>query len=221
MQVNLLAYTPNPVQVIETAAAKCYDSKPSEDGKIMLACYRSGHHSVLEHATFSFEITGVSRALLAQLTRHRPFSFSVRSQRYCDESSMKTVVPRTVSNSDVALGIYNSTIDYIAGSYKLLKSLGIPNEDARSILPNSCETELVATTNLRELVHFCNLRLCSRAQEEIRELAKAMRDLVVEVMPKAKTMLVPKCEIYAPYCFCVEHSCCGKYPKLKDIYNKD
>lgn len=219
MQVNLIGYTPNPVMMIETAASKCYDSEPSEKGRIMMACYRSGHHSVLEHAMFNFEIIGVSRSLLAQLSRHRFFSFSVRSQRYCDEDNFGTVVPPSVMKMDTSYNMYNQSISYARGTYKLLKSLGVPNEDARSVLPNSCETELVASTNLRELIHFCNFRLCTRAQNEIRELAKTMRDLVVEVMPQAKSMLVPKCEINYPYCFCTESNCCGRHPKLKDVYD--
>ena len=88
MEVKLTRVTQNPVDAIEEAACNCYDSEPT-GGKIMKSCYNSGHHSVLEFAHFTFHITGVSRALLAQLTRHRHCGFAVRSQRYCNEDGFK------------------------------------------------------------------------------------------------------------------------------------
>ena len=83
IKVKLTRVTENPILAIEEAASNCYDSKPSKSGRIMKACYKNGHHSVLEFADFTFHIEGVSRALLAQLTRHRVASYAVRSQRYC------------------------------------------------------------------------------------------------------------------------------------------
>lgn len=96
MNVKLISMTKNPFDTIAAAASVCYDSEPSF--KIVKGCFASGHHSVLEHATFTFKLEGVSRALLAQLTRHRLASFSVRSQRYCKENNPQYVQPNTTKD---------------------------------------------------------------------------------------------------------------------------
>ena len=94
-KVELIKYTTNPVEAIEEAASTCYDSSPT-GGKIMNHCYKSGHHSVLEFADFTFRITGVSRALTHQLVRHRLASYAQRSQRYCKETGFEFVVPPSI-----------------------------------------------------------------------------------------------------------------------------
>lgn len=221
MKIELVSYTPDPMQTIERAAAVCYDSEPTEDGKIMKACYRNWHYSVLEHANFTFHIEGVSRALLAQLTRHRVgVAFSVRSQRYCEEDNFNYVIPHTIANNDKAEQLYVKCMKDLSDIYAQLVDAGVPKEDARFVLPNACCTELTLTMNLRELIHFCNERLCTRAQWEIRELALAMKKAVTNVFPDATLMLVPKCEKNARYPFCPETQCCGRHPKLKDIYKE-
>lgn len=218
MQVRLTRYTNEPVLAIEEAAANCYDSIPSQEGKIMRACYKSGHGSVLEYVSFTWHISGVSRALLAQLTRHRHVSFAVRSQRYVNESQFGFVTPPSVLIDEKALALYNFTMETLQGVYDKLIAAGIPAEDARFVLPNACETVIECNMNLRELIHFCNERLCSRAQWEIRQLAQLMAGAVVEVMPAAIKYLVPKCEAKAPYCFCTESKSCGRHPKLEEVF---
>ena len=117
MKVTLTRVTQNPVQAIEEAASNCYDSQPTSDGRIMKACYNSGHHSVLEFANFTFHIEGVSRALLAQLTRHRVASFAVRSQRYCIEDGFQYVTPDSISNSFEAELLYRATMEQVQNAY--------------------------------------------------------------------------------------------------------
>ena len=222
MKVELIAYTPAPVEVIEKAASTCYDSQPTPDGKIMKACYRNRHHSVLEHVSFTYKITGVSRALLAQLTRHRTgIAFSVRSQRYCAEDGFGFVIPPSIQKNEKALKVYDQIMDNITTAYTLLSTLGIPNEDARFILPNACETVITATINLRELIHICNERLCSRAQWEIRQMVQMMVEETLKVFPEGKTMLVPKCEANSKYPFCTETQCCGRHKKLSEVYKNE
>ncbi|MFQ9889275.1 MAG: FAD-dependent thymidylate synthase [Streptococcus sp.] len=95
MTVDLIAYTQrvnaswekNPLDIVEEAASICYDSSMTDDYKIAKGCKASGHYSVLEHISFTFYVGDVSRALLAQISRHRHISLSVRSQRYCSESN--------------------------------------------------------------------------------------------------------------------------------------
>lgn len=219
MKVELIAYTENPVAAIEKAASTCYDSQPS-DGRIMRHCYKSGHHSVLEFADFTFRISGVSRALTHQLVRHRMASYAQRSQRYCVEDGFDFVTPDSVANNAEALRKYNETVDTIKKAYADLVALGIKAEDARMLLPNACCTQICVKMNLREFIHFCNERLCACAQWEIRALAREMAKAVSAVEPELAPYLVPKCEAHAPYCFCTETKSrsCGRHPVMSDIF---
>lgn len=215
--VELVGYNPNALDLIEQAASVCYDSEPTDGHYIMKDCISNGHTSVTEYANFVFKVEGVSRALLAQITRHRVgVSFTVRSQRYCSEDNFNYVKPKTIEANSSAEAIYNNTMYCIANAYKRLQELGIPNEDARMILPNACETTFYVQFNLRSLMHFFNERLCTRAQWEIRELAQLMRDEVLKVFPELKSYLVPKCEQFKVP-FCPEKKCCGRHQKLEDL----
>lgn len=171
MIVRLLRYTDNPEDLVRWAMSKCYDSRPTL--KSLQAAIKAGHTSLLEHVTFTWEIQGISRVVLAQLTRHRIASYTVRSQRYCDESDADFYVPAELGpeNRDSYLrGILHSRDRY----WRLLRD-GVPKELARYVLPQAIYTELVLTMNARELHDvFFPLRLSKRAQPEIRELARHM-----------------------------------------------
>lgn len=218
MTVELLNYTTNPVEAIENAASTCYDSEPTQ-GKIMNHCYKSGHHSVLEFADFTFRIKGVSRALTHQLVRHRLASYAQRSQRYCDEVGFDFVIPPTIEKNPEALAEYMTLMHKIEEVYDLLRQMGIAAEDARFTLPNACCSEICVKMNLRTFINFCNERLCACAQWEIRKLARMMVDAVLEVAPQLADLLVPKCEKHKPYCFCTETKkrSCGRHPVLADV----
>ena len=221
MKVELIHYTKNPVEAIEEAASTCYDSQIT-DGRIMRHCYKSGHHSVLEFADFSFRISGVSRALTHQLVRHRMASYAQRSQRYCVEDGFEFVTPASVSKNQEADAVYQQTIDTIKKAYAQLLEMGVAAEDARMLLPNACCTEICVKMNLRELIHFCNERLCACAQWEIRAMTREMVKAVVEVAPQLKEFLVPKCEAHAPYSFCTESKSrtCGRHPVISEVFSK-
>ena len=219
MKVTLTRVTENPIGAIEEAACNCYDSEPT-GGKIMKSCYKSGHHSVLEFADFTFHIEGVSRALTHQLVRHRLASYAQRSQRYCGENGFEYVVPSSIKNNEGAYNYYQGLMKMIDEGYKLLQQNGIPNEDARYILPNACETVIEVKMNLRSLIHFMNERLCTRAQWEIRQMALLMKKAIEEQYPELAKYLVPKCEIHEGMPFCTEHSTCGRHPRLKDMYSE-
>ena len=190
MNVSLIQSTPNPIETIAQIASICYDSSPKNPIKLVTHLYKNGHHSVFEHIYFTFKIEGISRACSHQLVRHRHCSFTQRSQRYCSEEGFHTVVPESIYSNNVRdeyLDFMNAT-DYF---YRRFQAEGVPNEDARYILPNACTTDLYLSCNLRELIHICNERLCSRAQWEIRELVQKM----VALCPKElHFMLVPKCK---------------------------
>ena len=218
MKVTLTRVTENPIGAIEEAACNCYDSEPT-GGKIMKSCYKSGHHSVLEFADFTFHIEGVSRALTHQLVRHRLASYAQRSQRYCGENEFEYITPSTITGIPEAEDKYHQLMKTINDLYTDLQDYGLPNEDCRYVLPNACATCIEVKMNFRTLIHFMNERLCSRAQWEIRKLALLMKKAIEEKYPELAKYLVPKCEIHEDMSFCTEHSTCGRHPKLKDIYS--
>lgn len=190
MQVSLIQATPNPIETIAKIASICYDSDPKNALGLVKHLYKNGHHSVFEHIYFTFKIEGISRACSHQLVRHRHCSFTQRSQRYCSEEGFGVVIPNTLENEDEIKGIDN-LMSMVGVYYEELQARGIPNEDARYVLPNACTTSLYLSCNLRELIHICNERLCSRAQWEIRDLVKQM---IRYVDPELRFMLVPKCK---------------------------
>lgn len=190
MEVTLIQATPQPIETIAQIASICYDSDPKNPLGLVKHLYRNGHHSVFEHIYFTFKIEGISRACSHQLVRHRHCSFTQRSQRYCSEDGFDYVTPTSIEEHAYR-GSYDFTMFETNEFYKGLQYNGIPNEDARYILPNACETELYLSCNLRELIHICNERLCKKAQWEIRDLVKKM---VALVNPELHFMLVPKCK---------------------------
>lgn len=224
MTVELVSYTLDPLFTCEQAACECYDSEPDEDHptRILNACIKNGHQSVAEHANFTFRITGISRACLAQLTRHRLAAFSVRSQRYCKEDNFGYVTPPSIDDNPKAAEVYHELMRVINNAYSYLTDkCGITNEDARFVLPNSCETTLTMTVNLRELIHICHERMCTRAQWEIRKLVSLMANEVIHLWPEAERWLRPKCEADPNHPFCPERNGCGMHPKLSEVYKDE
>ena len=224
MKVELVAYTQmlgenkNPLSVCERAASVCYNSRPTSIFAIAKACKKSGHMSVLEHINFTFHITGVSRALLAQLSRHRHISMSVRSQRYCNEGLFAAVYPKSVyAVEGDDWGMYDEALENANRAYRELIEKGVPAEDARMVLPNACFTELYMTANARSLIEMSRIRLCTRAQWEIRDMFKAIKAAVEPVCPEVAGWMRPKCEEDPEHPFCTEEKCCGRHPKLESV----
>lgn len=186
MKVTLIQATPNPVETIAQIASICYDSEPDNPMGLVKHLYRNGHHSVFEHIYFTFKVEGISRACSHQIVRHRHCSFTQRSQRYCSEDGFGFVIPDSVD-----AGRFVNDMEDIGDWYEEYQANGVPNEDARYVLPNACETSMYISCNLRELIHMANERKCYRAQWEIRELVTKMCDLVDS---RLKFMLVAKCQ---------------------------
>lgn len=228
MQVELIAYsTPanekykyNPMKVVEQCASVCYDSEPDFDKfRIAKGCAKTGHMSVYEHAYFTFHVSGISRACLAQLSRHRHISLSVRSQRYCDESTAGAIIPNSLSEEQeqILMQTYSEEFD----KYQVLRAAGVAQEDARMVLPNGCETELYLSANARALIEASHLRLCNRAQEEIRTMFRKMKEEVEYASSEIAKMMVPQCEVNPSYPFCTERESCGRHKTLKEVYKSD
>ena len=210
MNVTLLDYTQGGDELAAIAAATCYNAKPSE--KALRHTISSGHESVIEHVNFTFKIEDVSRALLAQLTRHRIASFSVQSQRYCDMSEMPVVVPESIKKNKEMLNRFGIVLDAIKTFYQEAVKAGIPKEDARFILPNAVMTTIVFTANARDLRHFFSLRCCNRAQWEIRELADKMLAICKEKCPVIFENAGPGC---------VRNDCPEEKPCGNPRYNEE
>lgn len=192
MNVTLIAHTPNPDYICGEAAAICTDYKGSPL-QALQGAMKSGHESVAEHASFTFLIGGVSRALLAQITRHRMASFSVQSQRYVNINDMPVVIPPSIKNDDAVLCAYENLMEQIKDFYHFAVGRGIPREDARFATPQAACTMLTMTMNARELRHFFSLRCCNRAQWEIRALADEMLRLCREKAPVLFSDAGPGC----------------------------
>jgi thymidylate synthase (FAD) len=201
MNVQLLAHTPAPEQLVAASAKLCYSAASIADLAAIEADKAAefieklpeAHQSPLEHVSFTFGIEGVSRAMLAQITRHRIASFSVQSQRYVEMGHFGYVVPQTIAENDEALDEYQHLMYLVRIVYNKLIEFGIPAEDARFVLPNACETRMIVTMNARELLHFFSLRCCKRAQWEIRAVADEMLRLCKEVAPEIFAKAGPGC----------------------------
>ena len=189
MKIELLSITPNAELLIEEAGRTCYESQEKANGHpeiLIHALIKSGHDSVLEHASASFRISGVSRALTHQLVRHRLCSFSQKSQRYVNELQFDYIIPPSIRK----LG-YGAVEDYklqmvkIQNMYEYWKNLGIKNEDARFVLPNACTSEIVTTANFREWRKVLSLRCDKHAQWEIRYMAMRILQILKENAPSA------------------------------------
>ncbi len=209
MNVALIRHTLSPEEVVALGARLCYSKarvndlrervEAKEQDEFVQKIMTMGHESVLEHASFTFGIEGVSRTLLAQITRHRLASFSVQSQRYVSyEKGFGYIVPPKIEALGTeAVAEFERQMDtmhqwYVQWQEKLGAGEG-GNEDARFVLPGACETRMMVTMNVRELRHFFSLRMCTRAQWEIRALATEMHRLCMKVAPALFADAGPGC----------------------------
>lgn len=226
MNVTLLQHTPEPEQAVALAARLCYSPISIDALREKLAATDTaafldkimslGHHSVLEHASFTFAIEGISRVTTHQLVRHRIASFSQQSQRYVSHKEHFTsIMPDTIAENLEARQIFAFMSETVHKAYSQLVELGIPPEDARYILPNATETKIIMTMNARELRHFFALRCCQRAQWEIREMAIEMLRLVKPVAPIIFGDSGPGCVTSA----CPEGKfCCGQTKEVREFF---
>jgi thymidylate synthase (FAD) len=236
-KITLISHTPDPEQLVAAASKLCYSDadietlqsgvEAKDQSRFLAKLVEMGHLSPIEHASFTFGVEGVSRSLLAQLSRHRIASFSVKSQRYVGALSngggtFNYVVPQGVRRlGDEAVRRFEEQMGLMQGWYDgWVAQLGEDEsgyEDARFVLPNAAETKLIMTMNARELMHFFNLRCCNRAQWEIREMAWAMLALVKKEAPALFAKAGPPCVSRA----CTEGKMtCGRANEVKTKYEE-
>lgn len=213
--------------------------------KLVKQVLDSGHQSIAEHISFTFAIEGISRACSHQLVRHRAgIVFSQQSQRYVEIKenynelsslinqfkeevkleSKNQAIQTLYKLKEIASKYFTSVddanpVEYCLDLVRYLKAVseGMPPEDARQVLPNATKTNLVMTVNYRQLIHMCNLRLCTRAQKEIRELFTEIKKSVELWDERLASYLVPQCEVLG---VCSEAKCCGRKPRLTSVLEK-
>ncbi len=251
MKVEIISHTPDCDKLIASAAKLCYSETgidgimegltPEKTEKFINMLVSMGHESPFEHASFTFAIEGVSRAVLAQITRHRIASFSVQSQRYVNKERFTYIVPPAIEAIPQAKEEFLKAMEEDRAHYIKLASIlkeqhtarltaegmepaaaekaaeKLAFEDARSVLPNACDTKIVMTMNVRSLYNFFHLRCCSRAQWEIRELATEMLRLVKQIAPTLFRKAGPPC-VAGP---CPEGKMsCGKAAEMRATFEK-
>ncbi len=249
LKVELLSYTPEPEKIIASSAKLCYSSASIDEirdnlneentAKFVDMLSNIGHESPIEHVSFTFGIQGVSRAFLAQLTRHRIASYSVKSQRYVNEKMFEYVIPPEIENLPQAKIEFIKAMEEDQKHYENITAMlkekhkkafidkGIEEkkannmaekkaiEDARFVLPNACETKIICTFNARSLKNFFFLRCCNRAQWEIRQVAIEMYKLVLGVAPNLFKNSGPACVNGK----CHEGKmCCGETEKVREFF---
>jgi thymidylate synthase (FAD) len=190
MRVDIIAATGlqegggSPEALLEHAGRICYRSSArGEPGRFVKSRVREGHESIIEHASVTFEISGISRACSHQLVRHRIASYSQESQRYVEMSAPDFVVPPSVEENPQAMAVWDEFVAQVGDTYHRLRKLGVRKEDARFVLPNAAATRIIVTMNFRSLRHLFSIRCDRAAQWEIRALALEMLRQVHALAP--------------------------------------
>ncbi len=226
MKVRLINYTKDPEKIVAQSARLCYSALSVENLKeklndesiikLIKKIMKLGHYSVLEHATFTFAIEGISRVTSHQLVRHRLASFSQQSQRYVKVSNegFPYIIPKSITKDKKYAKIFIDAIKKLDGIYQLLLDHNIEAEDARYILPQAVTTKMIISANARELLHIFKLRCCNRAQWEIKYVAMNMLREVKKIAPTIFENAGPPC-ILRP-CSEGELSCGKPWSKNKE-----
>jgi len=224
MKVQLIKWTDNPDYTAALSARVCYSPletdkiklSDKEVGKLIRRILKSGHHSVLEHVSFTYALEGVSRVATHQLVRHRLASYSQQSHRYTKIKEDQFVQPPDIQNNKKAYDLYQKAIQNAIGTYDELIDMGIKREDARFIIPQGVSSNIIVTMNARELLHFFTLRCCVRAQWEIRSAA-------IEMLRLAKTKAPVIFENAGPSCVrgrCFEEHPCENIEEIRKFFKE-
>lgn len=220
MKVSIIGLTQDGGKICGIAADTCTGNKSENVYKPLINAMKMGHMGVTEHASYTFLIEGISSVTLAQLSRHRFFSFCVKSERYCGASDRYVIPPfdyLELHEANKARAVYTKTIETISSTKRQLRKIGVHEEDIRFISPKSATYDLVATANARELLHFFALRCCTRSQWEIRELANKMMD---EVKKEEPLLFAHGGAYCVQYGYCPEGAkSCGKAPTIGSLLN--
>lgn len=221
--MNVELINKNEVKLLFTTwsqvASVCYDSTVKSPDAIGKHCMKSGHFSGSRGVYFIFKITYCPRYVIDQMVRHEVGIFkNVQSFRYVNKDSFGYEIPAEIKNNEELLNKYKKHMEDTVALYDEIqnyiidsgKSKERANEQARYVLPMATHSAVCIGFTIEALIHYMNMRLCTRTEDAHRQLAIKMRDAVLEVMPMLSEYLVPQCErlLYCPE----ERGGCGKYP---------
>lgn len=186
MKIELLQATPNPEVFIGKMAGICYGKETTDEAtaiKRAAHCVEKGHLSTLRFAYATFHVSGISRVCSHQFVRSKHLDFLQRSQRYCGENEAQNVFPVSISADIDRLSLYTAIIEHSQQVYEHLLTMGVKKEDARMILPQCTETELIVTGNFQAWRDFIKLRSGKEAQWEIRNVAIEIKNQLAQIAP--------------------------------------
>ena len=197
MEVRLIVCTEGMYYTISLARAITMKQDTSNINHMQPADYKfllvAEHTSLFEHASFTFLLSGISRSLLAQITRHRICSFTAGSQHYQDYSDYPLVIDSSISNTTNLKKSFEGALEHSMLTYENAILRGTPKEEARQVLPNAMAVNLLWTINARSLVNFLRLRLCKRNVKEMRVLAEKVWRICYDVLPELFIWVGPQC----------------------------
>ena len=230
MNLSIIKYTPDPDLLVALAARRCYSSLPAtaveealgpnEVERLLNFLRRRNHLSPFEHASFTFSVDGISRALSHQLVRHRMASYSQESQRYVEYTKLEMlpyVTPPRISQNHKVEKVFSDAMNHTLAAYRTMLKMGVPAEDARYVFPNAVETKLIFTLNARSLFNFFEQRCCLKAQWEIRQVAQRMISECRLVAPRVFRDAGAPCGYQRPFCRENDPNC----PRYKGEFNSD
>jgi len=199
MENTIEHYPKKYLEMIYKAARNCFgqrDACTTKERMVRLLKYLidHGHESVIEHICISIYSKDVSRSFLAQLTRHRLVSYSVKSQHYVDHKDFKYKELESYGDKNPKLmqQTYEDLMIKIMVAYDDLREYGIPHYIAREILPNACLTDMYITANAREWRYIIKLRITENNTPEIKKWAEDILRILYCKMPELFEDLVKK-----------------------------
>ncbi|HDD26198.1 MAG TPA: FAD-dependent thymidylate synthase [Acidilobales archaeon] len=205
VSVSMVNYTKDGEKLVAAAAKRTLSRKDFDiiassmgDDEVDIwvkETFKRGHFSPWEHSVYTFEVK-CSRVCSHQLVRHRIASYSQLSQRFKVVKEYKVITPPSIRKDEELLKLFNEFVNKAYELYMEFIKAGVPPEDARYILPQGVHTKILVTMNAREILHFLSLRMCSRAQWEIRRIAWSLWSELLKVHPKLFRYAGPRCILY-------------------------
>lgn len=211
----LSSTTKNPLSHIGEVAGICWNSDVSDKEKNVKRakeCIASGHGRVEEYCNIELVIEGYSaRAIREWYTHHIHATRLQESTRYVNCEEFQYFLPPA---NEEAQKVYVECMNQIRASYKELLRLGMSKEDAANVLPLGMNTKIVDKHDLRGMINIMNMRLCTRAYKEMRQIVSDIKTELSNYSDEWKwiceNLFVPKCEVSG---FCTEAKCCGHRQK--------
>lgn len=224
MKVDIYYHTPNPLELMGTAASKCWGSNPDRAVGIAKDCFETNHGRVSEFATLQIEISECSSRMIRELYTHIIGTSRLQeSSRYVNMVDFKYIIPPTIKKSEEATKIYVDTMNTIKEGMLGLSDLGIHKEDYANLLPWGSHTKMVLSINVRALIHMAHERMCTRTYWEFRDLMSMIKKAIIELGDEQwvyiAELLVPKCDSLG---YCTEDGKtrnCNRKPLKEDVLN--